>query len=255
VGPEHAQAVNAATSTTTGFEGSPEVGPAHADAVNFNPGQTYVEASAYGGAPNGRSGFEGSPEVGPEHAFLTSFYGGWDVTHSQWELAVGVTNPFLGVPTYEEGTLGWGPGWLDFQISGFAGPGLGKKVEGTIRETPRTPGLSPEAKASLTYGIGKAEVSLNPDVVDGKVTGTVKGTLGTLSRTGEFQAYPDPQWNGWNRVSATPPKAPTAGLGGSAAAGARWSSPVVNLGDVARSAADSMFGTGQPAPSPGTGTP
>lgn len=86
--------------------------------------------------------------------------------------------------------------------------------------------------------------------------GTVKVTAGQWSRTGEFQAYPDPAWNGWNRTGAQPPKTPTAGLGFSAAAGARYNSPVVNLGDVARDTINSMFGITQPAqPAPNPGTP
>jgi hypothetical protein len=58
VGPEHAEGLSgpAEDATPTGFEGSPEVGPEHAEGLS---------GPAEDATP---TGFEGSPEVGPEHA-------------------------------------------------------------------------------------------------------------------------------------------------------------------------------------------
>jgi hypothetical protein len=181
---------------------------------------------------------------------------GWNVQPSQWELAVGVTNPFMGVPMYAEGTIGWGPGWTDFQVSGFYGPGVGKKVEGTVRESPRTPGLVAESKAAVTYGIGKAEVGFQSDF-QGEVPGNVKLSLGPVAETGTFEVAPNPQWNGWDRTSAAKPSTPTAGLGFSAAVGGRYSSEVVNFADGISGLANdiaSLFSgvsTSPAAPAPG----
>lgn len=60
----------------TGFEGSSEVGPGHAAAVNANASswsgettsETAGETTGYAGSESGLTGFEGSPEVGPAHA-------------------------------------------------------------------------------------------------------------------------------------------------------------------------------------------
>ncbi len=126
VGPAHAAAVDAeaeaagsiSDTTLTGFEGSSEVGPAHAEAVSTNADtwSAPTEATPYSGEI---TGFEGSPEMGPDHgvtvnAAPTSWTG--DTTPTGFE-----GSPEVG-PAHAEAVNAEAPSWTgDVTPTGFEG--------------------------------------------------------------------------------------------------------------------------------------
>jgi hypothetical protein len=162
--------------------------------------------------------------------------------------------PVLSLGVFSLGAAHAEPGGSGSHGDGFGGSGDSAYVEASGYAG------SPDGRSGFENSpeVGPDRASRTSFHNGWDITGSVwEGAFGMTSPfsvTGEFETYPDPQWNGWNRIAVTPPKVASPIPGWSAAAGRRFTSPVVNLGDVVGSMVDSVIG--QPAaPNPGSTKP